>query len=187
MTTVTTRRRRSVGKAIASVVIVAVIALAAFALLRDSPQPTAVVGHVVDFPPGSVTDTGYAVRLGEPAADLPAGWAAPAYDAERRLERTRRPSLYLVNDRSAGLLALWGRDPHLGCLVVALPLTEAPGPMEVHRDTVFANPCHGEQYALDGRWLGGPSPRGLDRFAVSVDADGNVVVDARRYQPGPDR
>ncbi len=56
--------------------------------------------------------------------------------------------------------------------------------MYLEPGTVFFNPCHGEQYALDGTWLWGASPRGLDRFAVTVDEDDRVVVDVTRYQPG---
>ena len=37
-----------------------------------------------------------------------------------------------------------------------------------------------------GGYLAGPSPRGLDRFAVTV-IDGDVVVDVAAFQYGPDR
>ena len=46
------------------------------------------------------------------------------------------------------------------------------------------NPCHGEQYALDGGWLSGPSPRGLDRFEIEMLPNGDVVVDAAGYRKG---
>jgi nitrite reductase/ring-hydroxylating ferredoxin subunit len=94
--------------------------------------------------------------------------------------------ILLVNLPQSGLLALYSRDPHLGCRVV--PAADAvsdigrPFPPEV----AFVNPCHGEKYDLVGRYLAGPSPRGLDRFGVSV-VDGDVVVDVMAFEYGPAR
>ena len=74
--------------------------------------------------------------------------------------RTRTPE--------EGLLALCGFDPHLGCRIgfaADFPLdTGEPLPSDV----VFVNLCHGEKYDLRSGNLAGPSPRGLDRFAVTA-------------------
>ena len=48
----------------------------------------------------------------------------------------------------------------------------------------FECPCHGSQYNRVGEKKGGPAPRGMDRFAVSI-VNGNVVVEHRRHQPRP--
>ena len=94
--------------------------------------------------------------------------------------------IFLVNLPENGLLALYRRDPHLGCRVViaadALSDIGVPFPPEV----AFVNPCHGETYDLVGRYFAGPSPRGLDRFAISV-VDGDVAVDVMAFEYGPAR
>ncbi len=81
------------------------------------------------------------------------------------------------------LLALWRKCPHLGCLV--------PQPCdELHR---IRCRCHGSTYNILGEKLKeGPAERGLDRFAVSVERDGAVVIDTSQITQGapnlgPDR
>ncbi|MDP8928895.1 MAG: hypothetical protein M3O70_10045, partial [Actinomycetota bacterium] len=46
----------------------------------------------------------------------------------------------------------------------------------------FECPCHGSRYNI---W-GDPAPRGLDRFAVTVER-GDVVVDTSTIVTGPAR
>jgi len=48
----------------------------------------------------------------------------------------------------------------------------------------FECPCHGSQYNRVGEKKGGPAPRGLDRFALSVDG-GIVNVDTKQVISGP--
>ena len=48
----------------------------------------------------------------------------------------------------------------------------------------FECPCHGSQYNQVGEKRGGPAPRGMDRFAVSVDG-GVLVVDTGTIVQGP--
>jgi cytochrome b6-f complex iron-sulfur subunit len=48
----------------------------------------------------------------------------------------------------------------------------------------FECPCHGSQYNRVGEKKGGPAPRGLDRFRITVEG-GNVVVDTSLIIPGP--
>jgi nitrite reductase/ring-hydroxylating ferredoxin subunit len=73
------------------------------------------------------------------------------------------------------LLALWRKCPHLGCLV--------PEPCEsLSRITCR---CHGSTYNILGEKLKeGPAERGLDRFAVRIEADGTVVVDTAQITRG---
>lgn len=73
----------------------------------------------------------------------------------------------------AGLVALYQKCVHLGCRV----------PWCVSSQW-FECPCHGSQYNRVGEKKGGPAPRGLDRFAVSVDG-GNVTVDTKTVFVGP--
>ena len=49
----------------------------------------------------------------------------------------------------------------------------------------FECPCHGSQYNRVGEKKAGPAPRGLDHFAFTVGASGDVVVDTGIIYPGP--
>ncbi len=49
---------------------------------------------------------------------------------------------------------------------------------------LFRNPCHGELFDMAGDRVFGPSPRGLDRFAIEV-VNANVVVDLGDLTLGP--
>jgi cytochrome b6-f complex iron-sulfur subunit len=67
-----------------------------------------------------------------------------------------------------GVLALWQRCTHLGCTV---PWREDEGQ--------FHCPCHSSFFNRQGEVIGGPAPRPLDLFPVSLK-DGNLVVDTSR-------
>jgi cytochrome b6-f complex iron-sulfur subunit len=41
----------------------------------------------------------------------------------------------------------------------------------------FDCPCHGSKYDGEGRVIGGPAPRPLPWYKVSMSIDGNLVVD----------
>jgi len=53
---------------------------------------------------------------------------------------------------------------HLGCSVAI-------------SDTGFACPCHGSRYDQDGNVTGGPAPRALPWFKVSLAPNGEIEVD----------
>ncbi len=65
----------------------------------------------------------------------------------------------------AGVIALYQKCPHLGCRV---PWCET--------SQWFECGCHGSQYNRVGEKKGGPAPRGMDLFPVSVEG-GRVSVD----------
>lgn len=73
---------------------------------------------------------------------------------------------------------MYQRCPHLGC---------RPNPCE--RSYWLECACHGSRYdRLGVKAAGaqyGPAPRGMDRFAVSVDADGVLTVDTGKITLGP--
>jgi cytochrome b6-f complex iron-sulfur subunit len=74
--------------------------------------------------------------------------------------------------------ALSQRCPHLGC---------RPNPCV--EDLWFHCPCHQSRYdrlgiKADGV-LFGPAPRGMDRYAISVDAAGVLTIDTARVTLGP--
>ncbi len=72
---------------------------------------------------------------------------------------------YISRLEDGGVLALWQRCTHLGCTV---PWREDAGE--------FNCPCHSSIFNRQGEVLGGPAPRPLDLFPVSVQ-NGKLVVD----------
>jgi cytochrome b6-f complex iron-sulfur subunit len=48
----------------------------------------------------------------------------------------------------------------------------------------FECPCHGSKYNKVGEKVGGPAPRGLDRFVLTVSG-GSIVVDTGNLVLGP--
>ena len=81
-----------------------------------------------------------------------------------------------VKDGDTYWLALYQVCVHLGCKVP-------------FRDDCnsFKCPCHGSHYNIDGEYLDGPAPRSLDRFALSFDCSGNVVVDTGKLNQHVER
>jgi cytochrome b6-f complex iron-sulfur subunit len=73
-----------------------------------------------------------------------------------------------------GILALYQKCPHLGCRVP-----------ECGTSQWFECPCHGSQYNRVGEKRGGPAPRGMDRFAMSIGSDGSLTVDTGTIVQGP--
>jgi cytochrome b6-f complex iron-sulfur subunit len=65
-----------------------------------------------------------------------------------------------------GLMALWQKCVHLGCRVPECLSSQG-----------FECPCHGSKYNQHGEYNSGPAPRNLDRFSVSVDAAGDLIID----------
>ncbi|HUP87182.1 MAG TPA: Rieske 2Fe-2S domain-containing protein [Acidimicrobiales bacterium] len=79
----------------------------------------------------------------------------------------------VLEGMEGGVVALYQKCVHLGCRVPWCKSSQW-----------FECPCHGSQYNRVGEKKGGPAPRGLDRFAVSVDG-GVVVVDTGALSQGP--
>jgi cytochrome b6-f complex iron-sulfur subunit len=79
----------------------------------------------------------------------------------------------ILTGMEAGFVALYQKCVHLGCRV---PFCET--------SQWFECPCHGSQYCRVGEKKGGPAPRGLDRFAISVSG-GNLVIDTGALSLGP--
>lgn len=71
------------------------------------------------------------------------------------------------------VIALSWRCPHLGCRV---PWCDS--------SKEFECPCHGSVFNRVGEYREGPAPRGMDRFAVTVE-DGVVVIDPSTVISGP--
>ncbi len=107
------------------------------------------------------------------------------YKAEGRMWLTEYPAGAIEKARvnysapelagmTAGVVALYQKCPHLGCRVP-----------ECGTSQWFECPCHGSQYNQVGEKRGGPAPRGMDRFAMSVTDKGELVVDTGTIIQGP--
>ena len=80
----------------------------------------------------------------------------------------------ILTGMQAGIVALYQKCPHLGCRVP-----------ECVSSQWFECPCHGSQYNRVGEKKGGPAPRGMDRFPVTIGADGSVTIDTAAPIQGP--
>jgi len=80
--------------------------------------------------------------------------------------RQARSYLTRVDD---AVVALSWVCPHLGCRA---PFCDSSG-------------CHGSKFNRAGDYMEGPSPRGMDRFAVEI-VDGMVIIDTSSTVAGLD-
>lgn len=151
-----TRRWWLVGAA-AALVFAVVVGLAALAGRTPETRPVATT------PPG-LTDLG-------PIEEFPTG----------SVTQIGTPSMFVVSDH-AGIVVFDGHSTHLGCPLV-LNEDAAPDDASPNPDVVFVDPCHFSTFARDGHKVGGPAPRGLDRYAVTISA-GRVLVDRAVIIPG---
>lgn len=85
---------------------------------------------------------------------------------------------FYVTQFQGGLRALYQKCPHLGCKVGACVAKDV--------SDGFRCPCHGSSYNVIGEYLGGPAPRGMDRFPISIE-NGHVMVDTSGFVEGPAR
>jgi cytochrome b6-f complex iron-sulfur subunit len=86
-----------------------------------------------------------------------------------------RDGAYASITNGASVMAVYHRCVHLGCRVPWCGSSQW-----------FECPCHGSQYNRWGEYQFGPAPRGLDRFALTVQ-DGRVIVDTSKIVTGPAR
>jgi cytochrome b6-f complex iron-sulfur subunit len=136
---------------------------------------------------------GGAVKIGTLAdvklqnSSLPIAEGFPAYVAEARafivLVDPARQEFVAGEDKTGdgtalNVRALYQRCPHLGC---------KPNPCL--KNFWMECPCHGSRYDRLGIKAAGaaygPAPRGMDRFAATVEADGTLVLDTSKITLGP--
>jgi cytochrome b6-f complex iron-sulfur subunit len=83
----------------------------------------------------------------------------------------QRFAVWLVRDPQ-GIYALSTVCTHLGCT-----------PNWLEAEQKFKCPCHGSGYYKTGVNFEGPTPRPLERFAISLADDGQILVDkSRKFQ-----
>ena len=72
-----------------------------------------------------------------------------------------------------GIVALYQKCVHLGCRVPWCQTSQW-----------FECPCHGSKYSRVGEKKGGPAPRGLDRFVITI-AGSKMTIDTTLVITGP--
>ena len=138
------------------------------------------------WPPSSAAGFGGKIKVGritDVLADIKAAGGF-LYKPEGRMWITEYPlgslekarNVYSASELAGmeqGVIALYQKCPHLGCRVP-----------NCNTSQWFECPCHGSQYNRVGEKRGGPAPRGMDRFVMSVQ-DGILSVDTGTVLPGP--
>lgn len=110
----------------------------------------------------------------EPAMDFIAG--APD-DYDRGVDERWKNQFGVWMVKSEGkLFALSNICTHLGCIPNWLPA-----------ELKFKCPCHGSGYYMSGVNFEGPAPRPLERYKITMNAEGKIIVDKTksfRYEKG---
>jgi cytochrome b6-f complex iron-sulfur subunit len=93
------------------------------------------------------------------------------YEDGKVVERFKDQNSWIV--RNEGIMyALSTTCTHLGCT-----------PNWLEREQKFKCPCHGSGFKISGVNFEGPAPRPLERWAISIGDDGQIVVDkSRKFQ-----
>lgn len=85
---------------------------------------------------------------------------------------------------TGGLLALYWKCPHLGCVVPWR--ADFDGALVGYPGSIgwFRCPCHGSTFSRAGVRVFGPSPRSMDTFLLEINGDGSVTVNTRAITSG---
>jgi Rieske Fe-S protein len=162
------RARLLVWAVLGAVAVVIAIGLVAALDRGESDRPaTVVTADVSDLRNGDVLPV---------AVELPSTALPPHRD-------TRGARVFFVR-RSGQVEAFLGVSTHLGCsLLVPGDRRYGRGFSENPRDPRIEDPCGGSTYAFDGRCVGGPCPRDLDRYTVRLSGD-TAQIDLSRLIAG---
>jgi cytochrome b6-f complex iron-sulfur subunit len=124
-----------------------------------SPIP---VGKFADLKSQIEQPDGTAIPLFVASAQT---WLVPFSQAEQAGSSFDGIPVVASDGTDIGLMALWQKCVHLGCRVPSCVPSQG-----------FECPCHGSKYNLHGEYEAGPAPRNMDRFGVSIDSAGELVV-----------
>ena len=115
------------------------------------------------FLPRSILEPSSIFRVGSPS-DYALG-VDTKWQQQYRIWVTR------TSDR---LFVIYARCTHLGCT-----------PDWKASENKFKCPCHGSVYDSEGINFEGPAPRPMDRAKISLDAEGQIVVDTAKLFSWP--
>ena len=137
--------------------------------------PPFVTGFGADVNAGLVDEVKSKIRDEDGFLYLPEGraWVTeyPAAALQKAQATYSAPELVGME---TGLIALFQKCPHLGCRVPSCLTSQW-----------FECPCHGSRYNQVGEKRGGPAPRGMDRFAMTVNAKGEFIIRTGTVIQGP--
>jgi cytochrome b6-f complex iron-sulfur subunit len=113
--------------------------------------------------------------LSEPPTKFKVGFPAE-YEDGKVVVRYKDQNAWIVRNRDDKgrdtIYALSTTCTHLGCT-----------PNWLEREQKFKCPCHGSGFYITGINFEGPAPRPLERWAISVGDDGQIVVDkGKKFQ-----
>jgi len=122
------------------------------------------VGNVDELK-ASLTDGGTIIPVFVPAAQA---WIVP-FEVSKLPGSSYEGVPFVVAGGEAdgiGVMALWQRCVHLGCRVPECIPSQG-----------FECPCHGSRYNIHGEYNTGPAPRNMDRFGLSVNGAGDLIIE----------
>jgi cytochrome b6-f complex iron-sulfur subunit len=128
-------------------------------------------GSVINI--GSTASVDQKISDGSGFAYYPEGQTWVTHYPSAALPAARQVYTQELEGMEAGYTALWQKCPHLGCRVP-----------ECTTSQWFECQCHGSQYNRNGEKKGGPAPRGMDRFPITVSGN-NLNVDTGMRIDGP--
>jgi cytochrome b6-f complex iron-sulfur subunit len=113
--------------------------------------------------------------LSEPPSTFRAGTPSD-YDPGKVEDKFKPVGAWVIKDRNERgqmtVYALSTTCTHLGC---------TPNWLEAEKK--FKCPCHGSGFKISGVNFEGPAPRPLERYAVRLADDGQIIVDkSRKFQ-----
>jgi cytochrome b6-f complex iron-sulfur subunit len=108
--------------------------------------------------------------LAEPPSKIKVGYA-DTFEDGKVVDRFKDQNTWIVR-YNGQIYALSTTCTHLGCT-----------PNWLEREQKFKCPCHGSGFYITGINFEGPAPRPLERWAVGVGEDGQIVVDkSKKFQ-----
>jgi cytochrome b6-f complex iron-sulfur subunit len=108
--------------------------------------------------------------LSEPPSKFKVGDPSQ-FEEGKVVERFKNQGTWIVRN-DGEIFALSTTCTHLGCT-----------PNWLEREGKFKCPCHGSGFKITGVNFEGPAPRPLERWAISIADDGQIVVDkSRKFQ-----
>jgi cytochrome b6-f complex iron-sulfur subunit len=90
----------------------------------------------------------------------------PEYYPPGSVTLNKEQKVFIVRAKEGYFYALSAVCTHLGCIANWKP-----------EEGIVACPCHGSKFDREGNVIAGPAPRPLPRFAMSLDDQGQLVVD----------
>jgi cytochrome b6-f complex iron-sulfur subunit len=108
--------------------------------------------------------------LSEPPSRVKVGFP-DQYEEGKVVDRFKPQNMWVVRHQGK-IYALSTTCTHLGCT-----------PNWLEREEKFKCPCHGSGFKITGINFEGPAPRPLERWAIAIGEDGQIVVDkSKKFQ-----